>query len=369
MFRRTILTATALSAALFASVGFANAADQPTKADPPAKALKKVPELPFFFINDNRVTFAYLFSGTFPGYYSVNPNGTINGKTAQQVYAFTHFDAWQYGTNLLNIGITKSGHNAPAAPCLEPGVTITGGAANCGGETDIFATLRSTFGWNELFDTKAFTMAPLRNISFLVGADWQTSNNLVALSSRDVVSGLQFAFDLPYRGFLNVSPVVYWQFSAHNGMTQCGLFGPGVPGVSCLADGNQSFKPTWGLETNYYMDLGFLPENLQYFAISGRAAWYGTDGTANNPLPYTPGRVVFTGVQVHAEPIRLTFDASKAIWGPKYTHFVDVWVAYRYDHNKNGADASTTAECNVRPGVSNNSCSVSSLYSGVTVKF
>jgi len=23
------------------------------------------------------------------------------------------------------------------------------------------------------------------------------------------------------------------------------------------------------------MDLGFLPENMQYFSISGRTAWYG----------------------------------------------------------------------------------------------
>jgi len=32
----------------------------------------------------------------------------------------------------------------------------------------------------------------------------------------------------------------------------------------------------------------------------------------------------------------LTFDLAKAVWGPKYAHMVDTWVAYRYWQNKFG---------------------------------
>ena len=39
------------------------------------------------------------------------------------------------------------------------------------------------------------------------------------------------------------------------------------------------------MEVNYYMDLGFLPENMQYFSISGRAGWYGKKGSDTEPLP------------------------------------------------------------------------------------
>ena len=63
---------------------------------------------------------------------------------------------------------------------------------------------------------------------------------------------------------------------------------PRSPGLTCLSDGNTKFKPTWAVETNYYMDLGFLPENMQYFSISGRVGWYGKKGTENEPLPFNP---------------------------------------------------------------------------------
>ena len=55
--------------------------------------------------------------------------------------------------------------------------------------------------------------------------------------------------------------------------------------------------------------------------------------------------------------------------GAKYSHFVDVWVAYRYWQNKFGLDHTNSVVCNVAPGVSNNSCTESSLYTGITVKF
>src|SRR5262249_44328642 len=136
-----------------------------------------------------------------------------------------------------------------------------------------------------------------------------------------------------------------------------------------LTDGNTSFKPTWAVETNHYMDLGFLPESMQYFSISGRAAWYGKKGTENNPLPYALPGNVNTAVEFNSEPIRLTFDASKALWGGKSSPLVDVWVAYGYWQNKFGLDHSNSPVCNASPGVSNTPCPESSLYSGIPVKF
>ena len=97
-------------------------------------------------------------------------------------------------------------------------------------------------------------------------------------------------------------------------------FGPGgIPGTTCLTDGNTSFKPTWAVETNYYMDLGFLPENMQYFSISGRAAWYGKKGTENNPLPPSRSRQRQhgRGVQLRTDPSddgRLQGDVGREIF-------------------------------------------------------
>jgi hypothetical protein len=336
-------------------------------ADLPVKAVKPAPDLPFFFVIDDRVTYSYIFSATDPGVFTVRPNGTIDGKTAKQVYSFTHFDAWAYGTNFFNISMSKSGHNDPASPCTNSG-NIFGTPANCAGATEIYGLIRSTFGWNEIFNTKVFSIGPLHNISFEIGADANSENTFLGPAKRSFVAGLQFALDLPYKGYFNIAPLAYKEIN-HNAFDQCGLFGPGTPGVTCLADGNTDFHTTWALETNYYMDLGFLPESMQYFSISGRAAWYGKKGAENAPLPTAfPGNIS-TAIEFNSEPIRLTMDVSKAIWGPKYSHNVDVWVAYRYWQNKFGLDHANSVVCNVAPGVSNNTCTENSLYSGITVKF
>src|SRR5712672_585733 len=282
-YRIKAIAAAVLSLATLALAGFASAADLPYKA----KA-KPAADLPFFFVIDDRVTYSWMPKGTDPGAFSVRPDGTINGKTAKSVYSFTHFDAWAYGTNFFNISMYKSDHNDPAGPCTNAGVIFTGTTtvgATCAGATEFYGLIRSTFGWNEIFNTKAFTMGPLHNISFEVGMDANTENTYLAPDKRDVVAGLQFAFDLPYKGYFNVAPLMYWEFYNRDAFAQCGSgFSGPVAGVSCLVDGERSFKPTWAVETNYYMDLGFLPENMQFWSISGRAAWYGEKGSENQPL-------------------------------------------------------------------------------------
>src|SRR5450432_3312569 len=263
-YRHGAFAAAALSLAMLAPAGFASAADLPVKV----KA-KPVADLPFFFVIDDRVTFSWMPKGTDPGVYSFNPNGTTNGLTAKQVYSFTHFDAWAYGTNFFTISMFKSDHNDPANPCINAGISATFLPATCAGASEIYGLFRSTFGWNEIFNTKAFSVGPLHNISFEVGMDANTENRFFGPAKRDFVAGLQFAFDLPYKGYFNVAPLAYKEIN-HNAFNQCGggFAGP-IPGVSCSVDGNTDFKTTWAVETNYYMDLGFLPPSVQYFAISG----------------------------------------------------------------------------------------------------
>lgn len=346
-FSRSVLVGAALALATVTSSGLANAADlapMPTKAKP-----VPVYDVPFFIVNDNRVTYSYIFSGTDPGV--ANPI-TGKTKTEKQVYSFTHFDVWAYGTNFFTISAFKSDHNDPVANCP------AGQFGNCAGATEIYGLIRSTFGFNEIFSTKAFSIGPLKNVSFQIGGDANTENNGVGPAKRDIVAGLQFAFELPYKGFFNVSPLYYKEWN-HNSFLQCGA--GGVPGVTCLRDGNTDFKGTWAIENNYYMDLGFLPESINYFSISGRFAWYGKKGSSNAPLAGTSSAVEF-----NSEPIRLTFDATKAMFGPKYSHHLDMWVAYRYWQNKFGLDHKANAVCRVGDG---KSCTESSLYAGVTAKF
>lgn len=329
------------------SFGIASAADlsaMPVKASP-------VVDAPFFFVNDNRVTYAYEPDGASPG---------VPGKTAQQNFAFTHFDVWKYGTNLINLLLTKSDHGDPASPCGNFQAPTFG----CAGATEFVGVLRSTLGFNEVFDTHAFTAGPLRNVSWIVGVNGETKNSFLAPNTRRVVGGLQFAFDLPYKGFFNVSPLYYQEWS--HGSFNMPAFMP--PGFSGIPDGNSQFQPNWAVEMNYYMDLGFLPANLQYFSISGRAGFYGPKG--NGAYGNFTLSAVNTKTEINSEPVRLTFDMSKLLWGEKYSHFLETWVAYRYWHNKYGYDDGNTANrvC-FTAGANNGSCTESSVYTGVTMKF
>jgi hypothetical protein len=360
--RNKAIAAAVLSLAALAVLvptGSANAADD--LPPPPVKA-KPVQDLPFFLVVDDRMTFSYQFTATDPGVFSIRPNGTVDGTTAKQVYSFTHFDVWGYGTNFFNIDLLKSDHNDPANGCGSAPVTSTN--IGCAGATEVYGLFRSTFGWNEIFNTKAFSMGPLHNISFEIGADMENENSALAPAKRDFVGGLQFTFDLPYKGYFNVSPLAYKEIN-HVSFDTC-AFGV-APSTGCSADGNTDYHTTWAVETNYYMDLGFLPESVRYFAISGRAGWYGPKGNQDAPLTTTGGTA--TKTELNSEPIRLTFDASKAFLGAKYSHFAEVWVAYRYWQNKFGLDHSLSPTCNIAPGVSNNSCTEQSASAGITVKF
>lgn len=334
-----------------AAAGSAFAADLSTM---PVKA-KPVADVPFFIVNDNRLTYAYQFTATSPG---------ASASTPKNIFAFTHFDVWAYGTNFINLELLKSNSTDPAGPCI-PSVGVPNA---CAGATEFYGLFRSTFGWNEIFGTRMFSYGILRDISFEVGADVNTENNFLAPAKKDVVAGLQFAFDLPYKGYFNVSPLYYKEWS-HNSFLTPAFAGP-YPGI---ANGNTDFRGTWAVEINYYMDLGFLPEYLQYFAISGRAGFYGPKGTGAAAGIVSPTND--TKMEINAEPIRLTFDASKLFWGPKYSHFVDVWVAYRYWENKFGLDDKNTANgvCFFNAGTAaatnNKSCTEKSLYSGISIKF
>ena len=340
------VAATVLSLFGPASVNLARAIEPnaiPVKA-PPAV------DVSFFSVNDNYLTYSYLPEGADPG---------VPGKTEKQIYSFSHFDVWAYGTNFANFHLIKSDHSDPANPCGNYHAPVYG----CAGATELLGQIRSTFGWNDIFKTHAFTMGPLHSVSFEVGVDVATKNNFEAPSRTDIVAGLQFAFTLPYKGYFNVAPLYYQEWN-HNTFLTPGFAKP-YPGIP---DGDTHYIPTWAVEINYYMDLGFLPPSLQFFAISGRAGFYGPKGTGAAPGVVNP--YYETKTEIKTEPIRLTLDAGKALWGQKYSQLVQFFVAYRYWENKFGHNDQDPADrlC-FTSGVNNGSCTEKSVYSGITVKF
>ncbi|MEI9806168.1 MAG: hypothetical protein WDN48_19605 [Pseudolabrys sp.] len=191
-----------LLAAVFAvtATGVAGAADLPVKAKAPPLAP------PFFIVNDNSLEYSHRFTATDPG---------VN-KTAKDLVTFTHFDVWAYGTNFFTVSWLRSAKEDPAVSSVPPfstaGVTV--------GTSEIYGLFRSTFGFNQILNTKAFAIGPLTNISLEVGADANASNGGILSGKTDVVAGLDFSFALPYGGHLEVSPLYYkeWQHSQFAGI-------------------------------------------------------------------------------------------------------------------------------------------------------
>jgi len=262
-------------------------------------------------VNENSLSYHYEFTATNPG----------AGKTGKNVLTFSHFDVWAYGTNFVNIDYLKAtdGNTTPAAPCGFPNPNT-----GCSGYSEIYGLWRGTLGWNELFSTKAFSIGPLTNISFLMGADFNADNTTLWSRKRLIEGGVQFSFSAPYKGFLNAGFAVFkeWQ---HDGIASTLGTNPG---------GAVSFRPSWAIELNYVQPLGFLPPEipLTYKAL---ATIRGPKGAGQ---PNAPGRITEFYTQQ-----TLSLDIGQMIAAKP--NMLTLWGSYRWWQNKFGLNPDTTGLC------------------------
>lgn len=293
-----------------AALILAAAAGQATAADLPIKAPTVAPiEAPFFFVNDNSVSYHYEFTANNPG----------AGQTPKNVLTFTHFDVWAYGTNFFTVDWLKATNGdflggTPTAPC-DRGPPFAG----CAGYTEIYGLFRSTFGWNQLSGTKMFAMGPLTNISFVVGADLNTDNTTLESAKRSIEGGVQFEFATPYKGFLNAAVVAYkeWQ---NDGFSALGTINP---------SGKVDFDTTWGVEVLYVQPLGFMPASIP-LTFKSLLVIHGPKGTGEPPGAGLERTTEYLSQQT------LALDVGQMAWNKPGK--VSVWGAYRYWKNKFGID-------------------------------
>lgn len=297
----------ALTATMLAGSVWAADVNVPVKAPPP-----KAPEPPLFLVNQNSLSYSYAFTANNPG----------AGKTPKDILTFTHFDVWAYGTNFFNVDWLKATNGSappngtPAAPCDRLATST------CSGFTEIYGLFRSTLGWNQIFNTKAFAVGPLTNIEFVVGSDLNTDNTTLGSAKRSIQGGLQFDFATPYKGFVNVSANVYkeWQ---NDGFAALGI------GGNQNLSGKVDFNATWAIEMLYVQPLAFQPLPLTFKSF---AVIHGPKGCGETCNP-GPGLVRTTEYLTQQT---LQLDVGKLAWG-KADQFA-VWTAYRWWKNKFGID-------------------------------
>lgn len=152
------------------------------------------------------------------------------------------------------VAVVKFRHRSPASPC-------TVSSQGCAGEEIVYGLTQSTLGFHGIFDTRTFSIGPMKSVSFKVGADGYLANKFTGAPAKGIAAGLQFAFDRPYEGYFDISPLLYKQW-VYSGLPWTG-FEPG------LAHGTLDLNLTWAPEANYYVPLGFLPDTIP-LATSGR---------------------------------------------------------------------------------------------------
>jgi hypothetical protein len=364
----------ALAAALAAgTVGYAHAADMPVKA---------APAPPFFFVNDTSVSFTYFPGATDPGVSggsNIVPGGVAGegNKFGRYQGSIDHFDVWRYGTNLIHAEFDQYGPQ-------DPNQGIPGTA----GSREFFGFAASTFGWNELSNSKAFSNFLTKDVSFLFRITGGVQNNFLSEETTQYAPGLQFDLNLP--GVVAVGVTAYKEFT-HNSFDTCGPGGFGVvngpaPNIganTCAGgvgsfSGDRDFEWTWKVFTFVSEPLTFLPSSvpLTWINILNITGPKGTGITTANCNAVgnggscqglgLDGSSAFTNNETKVEVFedaRLSLDTSKVFWGKP--GIWDTYVGYRYWYNKFGTDHTAPLFATIAPGTSIES----TAYVGTTYHF
>ncbi len=362
IYRTMSLKKIALAAAFAVSAGgVALAADIPIKAAP-----KKVKEVPFFFVNDNSISFAWYPKATDPGVWGNSntiPLGTPGQGNAFSKYytTFTHFDVWEYGTNFINVDAIKSASQDPIEGI--PGAT---------GAMEFYAIGRSTIGLNEISHSKAFSNAITKDVSFEFGGDLNTENNLLAPNVRKIGFGGQITLNLP--GVVNLS-VLAWKEWNHN-FFYSSSFSPAVgfafnpPGTFT---GDTEFHWIPRIEIFIVEPLTFLPPSLPltWTNVTNVSFPKGTGISPANAAAAgctlnVPANKACESVTEVYEDNRLSLDMSQVFWSKP--GIWDGYVGYKYWYNKFGTNHEVGAVPVLGNGFGSTSVE-STAYIGTTYHF
>ena len=245
--------AAAFAALLAVSAGgYAQAADMPVKAPPPAAK-----PVPFFFVNDTSVSFTWYPNATDPGVSGSSnktPGGVFGRKNSFSRYqgSIDHFDVWEYGTNLIHAEFNQYGDQDP-----------TQGVPGATGSREFFGFARSTISLNDVTHSKMFSNPIFTDLGIEVGGTAGVQNDFLSEETTVGLAGLSLNLNLP--GTVIVSILADKEFT-YNNFNACGNlgFGVAVNGLCAPAgvtfNGNRSFETTWKIESFVAEKVPFLPD-------------------------------------------------------------------------------------------------------------
>ncbi|WP_107351980.1 hypothetical protein [Methylobacterium sp. Leaf361] len=270
---------------------------------------------PFFLFADTQISYRYQFPTVSPGIQIQRPDGSFVSRAApKHILNISHADAWAYGTNFFSLDILKSGSQFPAGTTNAPGSVAAPFFADYG-NTEAYGLYRGTLSLNALTGTKAFTVPGLvKEVSLAFGFDANAQNDAFGSKKRDIVGGLNFAFDVP-AGFLNLSVQAYKEWNRN--------------GFNLQPDRDQSFDTVPEFELVYNFPLTFTGLPLSLVGFNNIVLPKGRGVSNPAAFAFNPPR----GLEFLSRT-NLVLDLGKLVYDQP--NQVDVFVGFQYWHNKFG---------------------------------
>jgi hypothetical protein len=138
----------------------------------------------------NTDTLSYWYGANYHTPFVLKPGTFQPADIQRNSLEYKHTDSWALGYNFVDLNLAKSDMSEPAS----------GGGD---GATEAYVTLRSGFGLNKIFGTRAFEFGPVRDVALEVGANLQTKNSEFAPSERTLYFGPNFEMKMP-KGYFKV---------------------------------------------------------------------------------------------------------------------------------------------------------------------
>jgi hypothetical protein len=248
-----------------------------------------------FDFSDTSVSLTYGASYMEPGVVkSSDPgNGTPISKF---ILTLTHFDAYKYGTNFINIDALQSNGRDPANNSTR-------------GATEVYGIYRGNLSGNAVFNTKAFAFGPVADVRMEFGGDFNTKNTAFAPEKKLLIFGPNFSMDLP-KGFLNIGLHISKEWNNNGIVNQAVSFNPAF-----------ELEVVWLYPLSDY--LGGFP--LRFDGFFNLVTPKGKDGFGDQ-----------TKTEILTQP-RLVLDLGALAF--KKPNTLDAYVGYQFWLNKFGNNA------------------------------
>lgn len=240
-------------------------------------------------------TLAYWYGTSYRTPFVLQPNTFMAADIQRQALEFTHVDFWSLGTNFADVMLNQSSMAEPAA---------SGGT----GATEVYVTLRSNIGLNELTHSNTFRTGPLRNLSIETGANFETKNSSYAPAERTFYLGPRFELAVP-RGYFNLGLHLRKEWNHQ-----------GVLGKA------EKYDPNFNVEANWMVPFSVGRMRLAYAGFADYNTQKGNDSFGSKTVPEFLVRST------------VSIDAGQFLFGR--AQLLDISAGLWYWHNEYGKPAS-----------------------------